>query len=154
MKEIKPLSNWDKKFIELANLVATWSKDRSTKIGAVIVDDSHRVLSVGYNGFPVGFNDNVDSRHERPQKYMYTEHGERNAIYSAARNGISLVGSTMYIPWFSCADCARAIIQSGIKKIVCEQPDWKNDEKSKRWEDSQKAALEMFIECGVEIQYY
>ena len=89
--------NWNKRFIDLAEHISTWSKDRSTQCGAVIADKENRVVSLGYNGFPTGFNDDIDSRHESPVKYSYTEHAERNAIYNAARIGVSTRGCTMYL---------------------------------------------------------
>jgi len=144
------MSNWDKKFFELSQYIASWSKDRSTKVGSVIVNDNHVIVSIGYNGFPIGFNDDVDERHERPIKYKYTEHAERNAIYNAAKIGISTKDCTIYVSLFPCADCARAIIQSGIKKIVCIEPDWNHDV----WGTDFKISKEMFNECGVEILFY
>lgn len=143
-------NNWKEKFLQLADTVAGWSKDRSTKVGAVIIDDDNRVLSVGYNGFPVGVNDDLDKRHQRPAKYLYTEHAERNAIYSAARNGISLKGATIVLRWYPCADCARAVIQSGIKTVMC---DWVDISNSGRWGSHFIAATEMFNEAGIKIIY-
>lgn len=141
--------NWKERFLQLADTVAGWSKDKSTKVGAVIVDDDNRVLSIGYNGFPVGVNDEENSRHERPIKYLYTEHGERNAIYSAARNGIALKGSAIILRWYPCADCARAIIQSGIKTVICDEPDFNQAV----WGEQFKVSHDMFIESGVIVNY-
>lgn len=142
-------TNWDKRFMDLAEHYAKWSKDRNTGVGAVIVDINYRQLSMGYNGFPSGLNDDIDSRHKRPIKYLYTEHAERNSIYSAAQLGISLKNTTIYSTLFPCADCARAIIQSGITTLVSKKPDLEH----KTWGDSFKIAIEMFIECNVEIKY-
>lgn len=112
-------TKWDERFLEVARLVASWSKDRSTKVGAVIVGPYNDIRTVGYNGFPRGIDDEVEARHERPAKYKWTEHAERNAIYNAVLNHTSLEGCTMYLTWYPCADCARAIIQSGIPRLVC-----------------------------------
>lgn len=142
-------TNWNKRFIELAEFISKWSKDRSTGTCAVIADSNNRIISVGYNGFPSGANDNIDSRHERPAKYLYTEHAERNAIYNAVRVGVSVNGCTMYLMWFPCAPCARAIIQSGIKKLVCHRPDMN----SEKWGDDFKVAIELLNECGVDVLY-
>lgn len=143
------MTKWDKKFIELSDLVASWSKDESSKLGAVIVDSSNRVVSMGYNGLPQGLNDDIKERHERPQKYLWFEHAERNAIYTAAKKGISLDGCTIYYnDLFTCADCARAIIQCGISTVVCREPDWDNP----RWKDSYKVSKEMLEEAGIEIK--
>lgn len=143
------MADWNKRFIDVTKLVASWSKDKSVGVGAIIVEDN-RILATGYNGFPSGCDDNDPRRHERPAKYFYTEHAERNAIFSAARKGIKTEGCTMFLMWFPCADCARAIIQSGIKRIVCYKPDL-ND---KRWGESFMASLEMLRETKIEIIYY
>lgn len=118
------MNGWDLRWMEMAKLVASWSKDRSRKVGAVIVDDRNTVLALGWNGFPRGINDTIEARHERPDKYDWTEHAERNAIYNAAATGTKIAGATIYLPWFPCVPCARAIIQSGIDKVVCYEPDW------------------------------
>lgn len=147
----KPKTDWDARWMSLANVVAGWSKDRSTKVGCVIVGGSNQVLSLGYNGFTRGVDDDNEARHERPAKYSWTEHAERNAIYNAARIGTSLVGSTCYIPWFPCVDCARGIIQAGVKTIVAiqpvvgERPDW---------DASFAVAREMLREARVGIRWY
>jgi len=143
------MTNWDKRFIDLANHIATWSKDTNTKTGAVIVDKDNRVISMGYNGFPSGAVDTREDKYEKPQKYFYTEHAERNAIYNAAKLGISTDGCTMYIMWFPCADCARAIIQSGIKKLVCHEPDLNLP----KWGEHFEKSLEMFNEVNMKIVY-
>ena len=143
------MSDWNKKFIEIADILSGWSKDKSRGVGAVIADDNQRVIAVGYNGFPRGANDDLPERHERPAKYLWTEHAERNAIYSAASHGSRTSGCTIYLRWYPCCDCARAIIQSGIKKVVCDKPDF-NDE---RWGDKFLVSHQMFLECGVEVEY-
>ena len=144
------MDKWDKKFIDQAKLVATWSKDTNRQNGAIIVNDDNIVLSQGYNGFPIGCDDSVKARYERPQKYMYTEHAERNAIYFAARNGVMIKGSRMYATMFTCSDCARAIIQSGIKKIIAPAPDTEHP----TWGEHFKIAIIMFEEANVEIELY
>lgn len=147
------MANWDKRFMDLAKHIALWSKDRSTKLGAVIVDDNHRILSVGYNGFPQGCDDSKESRHERPAKYLYTEHAERNAIYNAGRNGVKLQGATIYVPIPSCVDCTRAIIQTGIKKVVFGLPD--PEEQKRLWQTFNfDVSLELFREVDVKVQWY
>lgn len=133
--------------MDVARLVASWSKDRSRTCGAVIVDDRNVLVSIGWNGFPRGVNDDVDARHGRPAKYKWTEHAERNAIYNAAANGHSTRGCTIYLPWYPCADCARAIIQSGIARIVCTEPDW-NDH---IWAADFAVVREMLAEVGLEV---
>lgn len=113
------MSSWDRKYINLCNYIGQeWSKDRSTKVAAVIVNDRNKLVSIGYNGFPIGIDDTDEDRHKRPDKYVWTEHAERNAIYSAAELGVSVRGCTLYCNYLPCVDCARAIIQSGIKEVI------------------------------------
>jgi dCMP deaminase len=135
--------------MDMARLVATWSKDRSRTCGAVIVDDRNVVVALGWNGFPRGVDDDVDARHERPAKYLWTEHAERNAIYNAAACGHATRGCTMILPWYPCADCARAIIQAGLVCIVCIEPDW-NDH---IWAEAFAVTREMLTEAGVTVRF-
>ena len=143
------MTDWNKRFIEIVRVVASWSKDRNRKVGAIIVDKDNRIISTGYNGFVSGINDDVDARHDRPAKYLFTEHGERNALYSCTKRGIATDGCTMILEWYPCADCARGIVQSGIKKVICLPPDFSDD----RWGVSFKASQEMFEESGIEVEY-
>jgi len=140
---------WDARFLELATNVSSWSKDRSTGTGAIIVDGFRDIVSIGYNGFPRGCDDEVEERHERPAKYMYTEHAERNAIYNCARKGVSTDGCTMYLMWYPCADCARAIIQSGISRLVCYPPDMDNA----KWGEDFIVAQDLLDESTVIVDY-
>lgn len=112
--------SWDEYFLAMAELVCFRSKDRSTKVGAVVVGPDNEVRATGYNSFVRGIDDHVEERHQRPAKYEWTEHAERNAIYCAARHGASLKGCRMYINWggFPCADCSRGIIQAGIVEVI------------------------------------
>lgn len=136
---------WSRRWMELVKLVSGWSKDRSRKVGAVIVDYRNNVVSLGWNGFPRGVNDDVDERHERPQKYKWTEHAERNAIYNAAANGCPLKHTTIYLQWYPCSDCARAIIQSGIERVVGVEPDWDDP----TYGEDFCIVKEMFEEAGI-----
>jgi dCMP deaminase len=138
---------WQEYFLEMAEFVSRKSKDRSTKVGCVIVGPNHEVRTTGYNGFCRGIDDNMDYRHDRPEKYFWAEHAERNAIYNAARNGIRLEDCTLYSTVFPCADCARAIIQSGIKTVV--SPEYKNETRISS--DSYERSKMMFNETGVEV---
>lgn len=139
---------WDEFYLDMADVIKERSKDRSAKIGAVLVQHN-AVISMGYNGFPRGVDDNVEARHERPAKYAYTEHGERNAIYNAARHGISTLGSTMYTQGVPCADCSRAVIQAGCKRLVAR---WQANEKIfPAWIESCAKGREMLEEAGVEV---
>jgi len=145
---------WDEYFLRMAEYVSTRSKDRSTKVGVVIVGPDHEVISMGYNGMPRGVNDDVESRHERPSKYMWFEHGERNAIFNAARVGVTTRGTTMYLNCgWPCADCARAIIQTGITRVVIRRSAWKaqmsNERFAGRWRASCQVGLTMMREANV-----
>jgi dCMP deaminase len=141
------MTNWDEKFIALAKHIAEWSKDTNRKNGAVIVNSDNIVLSLGYNGFPRGCDDSITTRYEQPTKYLFTEHAERNAIFHAAKSGMVINGSRIYMTMFPCADCARAIIQSGITKIITPTPDLEH----KTWGIHFKASIMMLEESGVEI---
>lgn len=92
--------DWDAYFMSLCYMVSIKSKDQSTKYGAVIVGPDHEIRSTGYNSFPRGVNDNLSERQKRPEKYLWFEHAERNAIYNAARMGTPLNGTTLYVQEF------------------------------------------------------
>lgn len=141
--------NWTNRFLEMADVLSGWSKDKNRGVGAVIADEQHRVISVGFNGFPRGVDDNIPERHERPAKYHYTEHAERNAIYSAASHGSRTSGCVMYLRWHPCDDCAKGIVQSGIKKVVCDKPDFYDE----RWGERFRYADTILREGGVIIEY-
>jgi dCMP deaminase len=141
---------WHVRFLRLAHEIASWSKDRSTKVGAVVVRPDRTPGPYGYNGFPRQVNDNVDRRHQRPDKYDWTEHAERNAIYNAARIGTALEGCTMYVTHFPCVDCTRAIIQVGIERVVVDESSL-GGAFGERWADGRDITKEMFDEAGVEV---
>ena len=145
--------NWTEYFLEIAEVIKLKSKDQSTQIGAVIVGKDKEVLSTGYNSFPRGLDDSLQERQERPEKYFWMEHAERNAIYNAARIGVSLKNSTIYLTsGLPCMDCARGIVNSGIKTVYCKQIcTTKNKDK---WDESQKKSLELLGECDVDVIYY
>lgn len=140
------IHKWDARFIELAKHVASWSKDPSTQVGAVIVDPkTNIVLGLGYNGFPRGVHDDEVRYANRELKYTLVVHAEVNAILTA---GQSVKGATIYIwPLFTCNECAKLIIQSGIIKVVSPEP-----EKS-RWSASYDTATLMYDEAGVEVEW-
>lgn len=142
--------DWDTRIMDLAKYVGQWSKDEARKVGCVIVGPGNEIRAIGYNGFPRGVNDDTGDRHKRPAKYKWTEHAERNAIYQAARAGISLEGCRMYLPWFPCMDCARAIIQSGITELVCVQPDYSDPQ----WGEDFVSVPELLEEGGVHVRWW
>ena len=130
--------------MELAKLVASWSKDDSTKVGAVIVDEQRRIVSTGYNGPPQGVKDEYA---DRTQKLRRTLHAETNALAFAQRN---VRGCTIYITHPPCAQCAAQIIQHGIRKVVFDLPTYNF---LTRWGDDYKESLAMFSEVGVEVAH-
>lgn len=142
-------TDWNKRFLDLAEHVSTWSKDKSRKVGAVIVNDDKRVVSFGYNGFPSGIDDEVDERHERPAKYDWVVHAEENAITNAARIGVSTKGTTIYLNLFPCARCAGVIINSGIKKVVVNKKPNYNDSK---YGEEFKISKQKLVEADVNIE--
>lgn len=147
--------NWKEYFKNIALQVKLKSKDNSTKIGAVVVGPDNEIVSTGYNSFPRGIDDNVPERQERPEKYYWFEHAERNALYNAARIGVSTKGCTMYLTCgCPCTDCARGIINSGISKVVMEVGSPTNSGKATQWDEHAKRSIVMFKEAGIEIEYY
>jgi dCMP deaminase len=147
------IPEWDEYFMTMVYLVSMRSKDQSTHIGAVIVGPDREVRSTGYNSFPIGLNDTVQERQQRPEKYFWFEHAERSAILLAARTGISLAGCTMYTQGIPCADCARAVIQAGIKEVVLHKQ-WSFEEGQQKWAESGQRSAQMFEECGIKVRYY
>ena len=136
------------KYFKLAKYQAElFSKDPVCKVGAILLaPDSYQILSMGYNGLPRKVKETPE-RWDRPLKYKYVEHAERNAIYNASRHGTPLEGSIAVITKFPCCDCARALIQSGISVIVTETPDFNHP----RWGEDFKISQELFHEVNIEI---
>jgi dCMP deaminase len=131
---------WDKRFLELAEHVAEWSRDPSTKVGAVIVDQKKRIVSVGFNGLPQSLRDD-ERLNNREFKYGAIVHGEINAILFAER---SLTDCTLYTwPWPICLNCAPIVIQSGIKRVVAPSGP------PERWKASMERARALFEEAGI-----
>jgi dCMP deaminase len=136
---------WDDYFLQLARMVATRSKDVSTKVGAVLTVGND-LLSMGYNGFPRGIDDDLPSRQSRDVKYRLTVHAEENALLNCARRGgASTLDTTMYItPMFSCVACASAIIQAGVRRVVTS-----TTIDNPRWQEESDQAKTLFMEAGV-----
>lgn len=142
--------NWDEFYMGLAFYVAMKSEDTSTKVGAVFVNDYNRVLSLGLNGIPSGVSPEEDM-FERPDKYLYFEHAERNAVYNAQ---LPLVNSRVYVNMFPCAECARAIIQVRSKEIIYHEEFNAFQKDGHEWDKSHKAALRMFDKRGLKVTPY
>ncbi len=141
------LDKWDKRYLALAAEVATWSKDPSTQVGAVTVGSKKEVLSQGFNGFPRGITDSDERYNDRETKYKLVVHAEMNAIYNATYSGTSLDGATLYVYGLPiCSECAKGIIQVGIKKVVVEK-----SKELDNWNESVQLSKAMFDESGVEL---
>lgn len=145
------MNKWDKRFLDLAELISTWSKDPSTKCGAVIVRPDKSIASTGFNGFPKGCNDAPELYADRSEKYQRVIHAEQNALLLANED---VTGCTMYTfpPSRSgaCDRCAAHIIQAGIKKIVHYGPRSGEMFGGGRWIDSEDRAIKLFDEAGLE----
>lgn len=145
------MHKWDYRFNNIAKEVASWSKDPSTQIGVIVVNPNTRaILSSGFNGLPRNIEDTPERLNNREEKYKYIIHGEMNAIYNAAKNGVNLEGSTFYVWGLPvCSQCALALSQTGISRVVIEKvfiesaPD--------KWTDSWKLSKEILQESGIEI---
>jgi dCMP deaminase len=146
---IKSSINWDEYFMGIAVLSSLRSKDPSTKVGACIVDKEHKVVSIGYNGMPRGIEEEnlpwgrgegLDS------KYLYVCHAEFNAILNT-RNGATLEGCSLYVTLFPCNECAKAIIQTGIKEVVYADNKYANTVET-------QASLRMLTLAGVKVRQY
>lgn len=134
--------------MELAKAVSTWSKDPSTQCGAIIIGADGQVISQGYNGFPRNMRDNADLYEDRTTKYKRIVHAEMNAIYNAALNGVSVKDATLYVYGLPCChECAKAIIQCGIKKVIM------NNSDNARWNESCNDAQSFLKESNIKTIY-
>ena len=148
MEKRKDYISWDEYFMGVAMLAGQRSKDPNTQVGACIVSDDNKILSIGYNGMPLGCDDDDFSwnrNREEDNKYFYIVHSELNAILNY--RGGSLEGSKIYVTLFPCNECAKAIIQSGIKEVIY----WRDDYKDTR---EVQASKRLFQTAGVTITAY
>ncbi len=139
---------WDKRFLDLATHISSWSKDPSTKVGCVVVGEDREIRSTGFNGFPRGIKDDEERLADREQKYPLICHAEENAIMHAARTGISLKGNTAYVTWPPCSRCTRSLIQAGVSEVVYPA----NINIPDRWQDDFATASAMMEEAGVKVR--
>ncbi len=140
--------DWDTLFMSMAHLVGMKSRDKNTQIGAVIVDKNNAVVSVGYNGLPIGV-EYTEKRQSRPEKYYWFSHAERNAIYLAKRD---LANCKMYTNGTPCADCAHGIIQSGILEVIVNKM-WE-DSCPEKWAEHAERSKEMFYEANIKLRIW
>lgn len=137
---------WDKRFLGLAKVVGSWSKDPSTQVGAVIVDQKKRIISIGFNGFPTGVEDSDELLLNREEKYEIIVHAEANALMFANR---SVEGCTIYThPFQPCSKCAGLIIQAGLTRVVS------IGQNTTRWKKNFSTAAKLFGEAGVSLTLY
>lgn len=140
---------WDKRFLNLAQEVSTWSKDPSTQVGSVLIRSNRTVASLGYNGFPRGINDDVIRLTDREKKYPLTVHAEMNAILNCNEK---CEGYILYsYPYMPCESCCLHIIQAGIKYVISYETE---DDKKLRWQTSFDRARNLFTEAGVKVLLY
>lgn len=141
---------WRNRYLQSAKDIAQWSKDPSRKIGAVVIGSKGQILCHGYNGFPRGIDDNNVRLNSRNLKYKYVVHAEMNAIFNATYAGICLDGATLYVYGLPiCSECAKGIIQVGIKKVVM----MTDGDDQGPWLESWLNSKSMFDEVGVEYQW-
>ena len=138
-------NKWQRRLIRMAFQPASWSKDTSSQVGAVIVTPDGHPRSFGYNGLPRGVNDDVPERHERPEKYLWFEHAERNAIYQ----GTDLQGCIMFVTHLPCPDCSRGIIQSGIRHVVVATMNGRLSPFATKRQKNTDVSLPMMKEAGI-----
>lgn len=146
MKRKEGKKKWDRRFLEMAELVSLWSKDPSTKVGVVLVKN-RKVVATGYNGFPQGIADN-DRLNDREKKYTLVIHAEMNALLQA---GHDANGSTLYLWGFAgcpCQNCAKHVIQAGVQRVVY----YDGTPAPERWADELAAARTTLKEAGLEIE--
>ncbi|MBR3661598.1 MAG: dCMP deaminase family protein [Bacilli bacterium] len=145
--------NWDEYFMAIARLSAMRSKDPSTQVGACIVGLDNRILSIGYNGAPNGFSDRVFPWERTGDmlntKYAYVCHAEMNAILNYRGSRHELEKSKIYVDLFPCNECAKLIIQAGIKEVLFLSDKFKDKDGTLKETDAVKASKRMFDECGV-----
>jgi len=147
---MKKHQKWDIRFLRIAREVSMWSKDPSSKIGAVIVNQNRQIISTGYNGFPRDIPDKQEYLNNREIKYKYVIHAEANAIYNALYNNMNVLNSTIYVFGLPvCSECLKMLCQCGIKRVVyCST---KNDAK---WSASFETSKVIADFANIEIQSY
>ena len=141
-------TKWKKRFLKLSKEISTWSKDPSTKVGALIISEDRNIISTGYNGFPRGISDTEERLNNRELKYKFILHAEMNCILNALYNGRSVKDCILFVHGLPpCSECTKSIIQAGIKKVITDSKATDN------WKESLKLSLEMLKEANVEIEF-
>lgn len=145
-------NRWDARHFVMCELVASWSEDSSRKVGAIVVGGGNETIGIGFNGLPRNVDSTPAHRHDRAtgEKYLWYEHAERNALYNTIRAGGRVSGATMYCSSFPCADCARAIIQTGILALKTFSYDPSDPFYAKHF----VAAETMLLEAGIDLKIF
>ena len=152
-EETIEVPSWDKWFMKQVYLISERSKDPSSKVGAIIVDNFNQIVKIGYNGFPSKVNDKNEERWKKPLKLLLVAHAEANAIFFAARTGTKTENCKLYTSGIPCCECAKAIIQSGINSVFYHkqyQDKW-NEYMTSDWERHEEITKTMFNESGIEL---
>lgn len=143
------INKWDSRFMEMAQMISSWSKDPSSQIGAVVVNDERRILATGYNGFPKGIADTEERLNNKEEKYSRIIHAEMNALMNALYSGVSLKDSTLYVYGLPvCPSCTKCVIQAGIKRVVIPTAKTNKANWQEVWE---RESAPMFAESGVQV---
>jgi dCMP deaminase len=148
--------SWDEMYTNMCYEVASRSPDESSHSGCFIANKDNTPVSFGYNGLPRGV-ELTSERQERPLKYQYFEHAERNAIYNAGREGKSCLGTKLYVNWLPCSDCARGIIQAGVAEVIVHKQGQEAFLMSRNdtvWTADHNIVTEMFGEASVRFRWY
>lgn len=143
------LDKWDFRFLRIAEEVSSWSKDVGTRVGAVLVLD-RRIISTGYNGFPSGISDDIERYSNRELKLAFTVHAEVNSLLNAAKNGAQTKGSTLYVTFSPCVNCATSVIQAGVERVVCPTV----ESAPSRWQDNFRLGQTVLKEAGILIDTF
>ena len=138
------MTDWNRRFLDLAMFFAGWSKDPSTQVGCVVVGPDREVRSTGYNGFPRGIEDTSERLNDRETKYQLIVHAEMNALLHAARIGVTLKDCTLYTTLPPCTRCTVSLIQAGIARVV-----WPTGLVPDRWAEDFERAKALLQEAGV-----
>jgi dCMP deaminase len=141
------IGEWDTRFMDVAAKIAMWSKDPSTQVGCVLVDQQRRIIGTGYNGFPRGVDDDVERYEHRPTKLLMVQHAEANAVLQAVAK---TEGATAYVTHHPCSSCAGVMIQAGVARVVTRSPE---EGLAERFMESFDAARTMFREAGVVFEW-
>jgi dCMP deaminase len=148
--ESTSITKLDERFCEMAELVSEWSKDPTSKVGAIICSKKDGDVSIGFNGFPMGVKDSPERLNDAEIKLELIVHAELNAVIAA---GDRSIGGTLYV-WGKpvCARCAGSIIQAGIKRVVALDP--KSIDENSKWYKTGMVAIKMFREAGIKVDFY